>query len=364
MAHAPSENSLESLEKDFRALGIADTTPDSTSGESSSGSGEATSDGRECDGDCDGNPIYGDDEHIKRDDDNEAILGSHQQFCAAFYHVPKWTYKDSSSKRRRHVSKRCLDKQCIISTRKGENSEWFQPKVVVAVVKYETGENHDKKIRYQAKYTNCSTQKKHAEDFFRYDAENGKLAKKIEKHREGTLTIYITLQPCNLSTTIKPEGTDVTRPNHSCCKTLRDIYLDKLQGKRVKLCVIPTHLCNLGKVKNEDAGDEKDYVTHDIVRDELRKNDGTSESDKKKKKFEHFRKNAVRGMKMLMKLNDVEVRKMEKEDWDYLWSINHIKKPMSKDEYRLRKELDQCIGKVINDIESQLSQQPNQGKEA
>ena len=121
----------------------------------------------------------------------------------------------------------------------------------------------------------------HAEEFFREDVDrkDGKLAKLINENPEGIITIYLTLQPFNLSTTIELQGTEGTRPDHSCCKTLRDIYLDKLQGKGVKLCVKPTHLCNLDEVKGEDAGDDTDYVTHDIVRDELQKNDGTCDND-------------------------------------------------------------------------------------
>ena len=333
MVDAPSENSPDGL--DISVLSTDDTTP--TSGESSSGSGEGTSDGREtaiaqsgfqCHGRCKGNPIYGDDVHIKRRDGNEAILGSHQQFCAAFYHVDKRPKKLNKAERNPF----CLNwYDCIIFQRK--RNEYSQPIKVVAVAKFE---NSDGQPLYEARYTNCiafPSIKMHAEEFFREDVdrEDGELAKLINENPEGIITIYLTFQPCNLSTTL--QGTEGTRSEHSCCETLRDIYLHKLQGKRVKLYVKPTHLCNLDEVKDVDARDNRDHVPHD----------GVTEGQER----EHFRKNAVRGIKMLMR-NGITISAMTPNDWKYLRSMT------VDDEASERLQLDDEISKILEKARQQL----------
>ena len=254
---------------------------------------------RPCDGACTGNPIYRD-AHIKKRGESEAILRSDAQFCAAFYHVDGRPKKHEKPKRKPF----CLNSgNCIISQR---NNEYSQPKNVVAVAKFETG---GYQRLYEARYTNCIAPpsiKMHAEEFFREDVdrEDGELAKLINENPEGIITIYLTFQPCNLSTTL--QGTEGTRSEHSCCETLRDIYLHKLQGKRVKLCVKPTHLCNLDEVKDVDARDNRDHVPHD----------GVTEGQER----EHFRKNAVRGIKMLMR-NGITISAMTSDDWEYLRSM-------------------------------------------
>ena len=47
----------------------------------------------------------------------------------------------------------------------------------------------------------------------------------------------------------------------------------------------------------------------------------------KKKKFEHFRKNAVRGIKMLMR-NGITISAMTPNDWKYLRSMTNNNGPV------------------------------------
>ena len=340
---AEAQNSGRSIDERFGDLNITGTTQDSTSDESSSVSTEATSDCREtasttnaqggvqCHGNCDGNPIYPNDKHIKRREGKEAILGSRQQFCAAFYHVNKWSYPE------RKLC--CLDKDCKVFKRvRFTGNEKLQPKAVVGVAKYKIEGNNG--VLYEARYTNCSKHQKHAEDFFRDDVKSGMLAATIDENKGGTLTIYLTLQPCNWSTTIKPEGTKVTRSDHSCCKTLTDIVTE-LQKNEVKLCVKPTHLCNL-EIRDADINDDKDHEPHP--------DDPNIDAEAK---YKHLQENAARGIKMLMKLNeennDVDVSAMTKVDWEYLRRITDIdiQQSMSDDECNQRKELDRHIDNVI-----------------
>ena len=246
-------------------------------------------------------PIYENEyKHIIRRDDEEPILGYPYQFCAAFYHTHRWGVGNGV---REH---QCLDeRRCIISKRALHEVFKVQPKTVAAVVKFE---NRKKKVVYQAKYTNCVSQKKHAEDFFKEDVEKGELKNEIDKYPNGTITMYLTLQPCNKSTSIK--GTEGTPPNKSCCDTLKTVSKKILTKKKTRLRIKVTHVNRLSTLKANKPNDEK------------------------------LRKNAVEGIKKLMDAG-IEISAMNQKDWDYLFSMT-MKKP--------RDELDQEIQDILKDI--------------
>ena len=119
--------------------------------------------------------------------------------------------------------------------------------------------------------------------------------------------MYLTLQPCNESTSIN--GTECTPPDKSCCNTLRDVY-EKLGEIRLHIKV--THTNHL------------------------------STSKEKKHNHEEFRKHAIEGIKDLMNAG-VEVSAMDKEDWGYLFS-------MTIKEQEPRDELDHEIRGVLQKI--------------
>ena len=131
------------------------------------------------------------------EDNEKPILGNPHEFCAAFFHTHEWGF---GNKKREH---QCLDEEhCIISERAKESEppQWkVQPKTVAAFVKFENGGGH---IVYEAKYTNCFCEKKHAEDFFQEDVEEKELKNKIDENPKGTITMYLTLPPCNKSVSI------------------------------------------------------------------------------------------------------------------------------------------------------------------
>ena len=309
----------------------------------------------------------------------DKILGFYHQFCAAFHHVHKKYYPDE----RQFGNYFCLDKEnCIIgkeakdSIRKAEDiakkaeefateAEQFaretrkknpksyknteeaasdaktfamnmrkfakgwkaQPRTVVAVVKFE---KEGGGVLYQARYTNCVPQRKHAEDFFKEDMEHGELAKKMQEYLEGgTITIYLTLQPCNKSTTT---GTKGTSPDQSCCKTLKDIFTNRLQRRNIKLFVKPTNLCRL-EVKDRDVDDNEDDKKHKDDKDDQ----GNTVDEN-----EHLRRNAVRGIKMLMR-HGVQVIEMTTEDWEYLFGMTEL----------VRQQRDREIQEILYQIEDQ-----------
>ena len=189
-----------------------------------------------------------------------------------------------------------------------------QPRTVVAVVKFEKKGGG---ILYQARYTNCLPQKKHAEDFFKKDVEEQKLGEIIngEKSSGGTITIYLTYQPCNKSTTKKPEGTQGTPPDKSCSETLTNIFTEKLTGRNIKLCVKPSHLYRLTS-ENLDTNDES--LDKDL-------------SEK-----------AQEGIEMLIAAG-VTVDEMTSNDWKYLRDMTEPP----------RQQLDDEIQKILNPIKQQ-----------
>ena len=227
-------------------------------------------------------PIYPEDNKpTKRRSEGEKYLGSKAQFCAAFYHVHKWGERKHS----------CLHtKKCIIAKRaKRAKNDWsFQPKDVVAVVKFEDSEEN---TLYEARYTNCDPRKMHAEDFFRKDVEEEDLKQIMEGNKGGRITMYLTLQPCNRSVSFG--GTDNTRADKSCCDTLLKIYIESLLGRNIRLCIKVTHLYRLG-------------LEH-----------ATGRNETKKSKDEQLRQRAAAGITALM-LTGVEVESMAEKDWVYL----------------------------------------------
>ena len=183
-----------------------------------------------------------------------------------------------------------------------------QPKTVVAVVKFE---NNEKEVKYEAKYTNCVSEQKHAEDFFKDDVEEGKLKKKIKDNRNGTITMYLTLPPCNES--VSTEGTEGTPANKSCCDTLKKMYNNTLKKNKIKLHIKVTHPYRL------------------------------STFEAKGEPSKTLRKNAMKGIENLM-VAGIGFSAMNEEDWKYLSSMTiHIMKP--------RDELDQEIEKIFQHID-------------
>jgi hypothetical protein len=267
-------------------------------------------DGNKCNGEC--YPIYpAQDGHIKQRAGNEKILGSKGQFCAAFYHVHQWRDKQEDPIPSRKHS--CLDnKKCIVTmeAKKPGNTWYVQNKKVVAVVKFE---DTNGKIQYQARYTNCykKSEQKHAEDFFKEDIENGVLAGIVQDNPNGTITLYLTYQPCNKSTSIG--GTPNSPAEKSCCETLKTIFNEiRKRPKNIRLCVKATNLCRLSLIKEKDKDDE------------------------------HLRENAVNGIKSLMEFG-VIFSGMTPTDWNYLYGLAEI-------DINPRNDLDESVENIFNQI--------------
>jgi hypothetical protein len=267
--------------------------------------------GNNCNAKC--SEIYPIDEngHIKRRVGDERILGLKHQFCAAFYHVHQWYHLQE----RRYREHFCLDKDhCIIAKEAKKRLErdpndryaWCVPPLnVVAVVKFE---KVDGRILYEARYTNCGANKRHAEDFFKDDIENpdGMLAEIVKENPNGIITMYLTLQPCNMST----GKTANTKPDQSCCDILKTIVRQRLRnnGRNIKLCIKATHTNRLHP----------------------------------RDKNTNLRQNAERGIKQLMRIEGVNVSGMTPEDWDYLFSMTEYIPP--------RRDLDRDVQNIFERI--------------
>ena len=169
---------------------------------------------------------------------------------------------------------------------KDNDNKWsLQALNVVAVVKFE---DENGIILYEGRYTNCGKEQKHAEDFFKEDIKNGELGKKVEANPNGTITLYLTYQPCNKSTSI--EGTANTPKDKTCCETLKKTFNKILLPKKITLCVKAANTCRLSLTEETDKDDET------------------------------LRQNAVAGIEMLMGIG-VNVSRMAPEDWHYLLSL-------------------------------------------
>jgi hypothetical protein len=269
----------------------------------------------ECNGEC--SEIYHiQNEHIKQRVGDERILGSNGQFCAAFYHVHEWGTRE----------RYCLDEtNCIIGQRATNENNWrAQAKTVVAVVNFE---DENEEILYEARYTNCGEEKKHAEDFFKEDIENenGVLAQIVEAaNPNGIITLYLTLQPCNKSTSIL--GTANTPANKTCCETLTTIVNDILPPE-ITLFVKAANTCRLSLIPENDPDDET------------------------------LRQNAVAGIKMLMGIERVSVTWMEKDDWHYLLSLtNELENREDLEVHEGRLDLDRCVQDIFAQIQHEINQ--------
>jgi polyhydroxyalkanoate synthesis regulator phasin len=213
-------------------------------------------------------------------------------------------------------------KQFQETTRKAVYAWCVQAKTVVAVVKFE---KLDGNILYEARYTNCGEKQKHAEDFFQEDIEKGKLGEKVKANPNGTITLYLTLQPCNKSTSI--EGTANTPKDKTCCETLTTIVNEILLPREIKLCVKAADTCRLSLTKEKYSDDET------------------------------LRKNAVDGIKMLMQAG-VDVSGMTKDDWDYLLAMTNPDVP--RNYHERRKDLDKSVQKTFTDIKAQIKKPKKQ----
>jgi hypothetical protein len=182
--------------------------------------------------------------------------------------------------------------------------------------------------------------------------------------------MYLTLQPCNKSTSIK--GTQKTKPSQSCCNILGNIFKNTLQkdGHNINLCVKAAHTNRLrrsdedneddeldeddkdkedngddeddkDKEDNEDDEDDKDNEDNgDDVLDEDDEDDKDNE-DNKNDENKILQKNAVDGIMQLMQIG-VNVREMTQKDWDYLFA-------MTKDDVN-RKDLDKDVQNTFKKI--------------
>ncbi len=135
----------------------------------------------------------------------------------------------------------------------------------------------------------------------------------MEGEENGTITMYLTLQPCNKSTS--PRGTEGTPADKTCCKTLKYIFKKILQHnhKEIGLCVKVAHTNHLG------PGPENDDM------------------------HAQLRENAKTGIKKLKK-SGVSVERMTDVDWEYLFDLTSASLPP-------RNDLDSTVGKILTDLE-------------
>ena len=245
--------------------------------------------------------IYKDFQHIKSDGTN-GKLGSIGKFCAAFYHVPST----------KNYSKCCLDEgNCKFGR------EDSLPRSVVALVKYEIEDGNGMIVRYSNHYIRDPDVTKHAEEFFSddiNDPENEALRSSISRKKLKKITMYITLQPCHLSTN--------RGPKKSCCGVL--LKLKDSQLKNVEMCIKCTHIYKAGS------------------------------------RVEHapLVKNGKEGIRLLMD-KGIEITRMEEADWNFLYNLVAM-----NDDQRgrippysisIRKVLDEETGKFLRDRKIELA---------
>ncbi len=239
--------------------------------------------------------VYKDSEHVKEGEEGSAILGSLGEFCGAFYHTPEVPYPNK-------LNMVCLDRRNCLITQDSQGTNRSQPKTAVALVKYEIDGNV-----FLKRYTNCHEKNVHAEEYFKCDiTDGGRLSHQISENTTSEITMYITMQPCHLSTL----STRGTSPTQSCCNILNELMEKLPQG--IKICIKPTHLCKAGWTER------------------------TEET-----------KNAEDGLKGLMRNSRITFAAMTEDDWNYLWKqVNVHADYQHKVE---RKALDEEIrGKLAN----------------
>ena len=208
------------------------------------------------------NSVYKDSEHVKDINGNRGSIGSLFEFCGAFYHVPG-------------SENGCLDTtNCII----GKRGKKAQPLTAVALVKFKL--RNDRQV--YKRYTNCSSNRTHAEEYFVNDVK----ANICSSFRElEEVTMYITMQPCH-----KSVDTEGTKEDWSCCDILIDLAKNELKG--VKIVIKPTHISKAGW-------------------DKTREN----------RRYHNSIDNAEKGIKNLMRTGNITLSRMEVDDWKFFFDL-------------------------------------------
>ena len=131
------------------------------------------------------------------------------------------------------------------------------------------------------------------------------MAEIVQDNPNGTITMYLTTQPCNKSTS----ETENTNPVQSRCDILKTIVREVLRknGRNIKLSIKAAHT-----------------------------NRSLTEQDTT------LRQNAERGIKQLMRIEGVNVSGMTPEDWDYLFSMTEYIPP--------RRDLDRDVQSIFERI--------------
>ena len=146
------------------------------------------------------------------------------------------------------------------------------------------------------------------------------LKEKLRRQRNGTITIYLTLQPCNNSTTLNPRGTKLTPPEKTCCETLKKIFKEILRYKNISLCLKVTHTNSLGP---EPANDVQSI---------------------------ELRERAEKGIRKL-KTRGVTVESMTQQDWEYLFGLTEFTSDNAPSQNDSRKDLDNTIEIILGSLE-------------
>ena len=235
--------------------------------------------------------VYKDSEHVKVIDSNPGSIGSLAEFCGAFYHVPM-------------TQSGCLDERnCIIGQRQAQE-KYPQPRTAVALVKFQRRNGR----HFLKRYTNCYSNKTHAEEYFVNDVK-ANICSSFGELKE--VTMYITMQPCHKSVS----DTKGTKKDWSCCDILIDLAKNELKG--VKIVIKPTHLSQAGWDKTEESNDPKLIA------------------------------NAEKGIMKMMR-NGIELSQM---DWDSDWEENLLKwfQPSTSNNEERRSSLDGYIGSKLKE---------------
>ena len=239
--------------------------------------------------------VYKDSEHVKDINGNRGSIGSLFEFCGAFYHIP-------GSKNG------CLDNTNCIIGKRGINA---QPLTAVALVKFKL--RNDRQV--YKRYTNCYSNKTHAEEYFVNDVK----ANICSSFRElEEVTMYITMQPCHFSAS----DTKGTKEDWSCCDILIDLAKNELKG--VEIVIKPTHLSK--------AGWKKTFANtefHDSI-------------DK-----------AEEGVKKLMRTNNITLSNMEPRDWTFFFDLFKDKIQGKEAGQVLDNEIENFLKKCQNEVKEE-----------
>ena len=249
--------------------------------------------------------VYKDSIHVKEIAENPGSIGSPGEFCGAFYHVPQ----------SRTLNRFCLDPEnCNIATGK-DAKEDSQPKTAVALVKFLLKDD----THFLKRYTNCYSNKTHAEEYFVNDVK-ANICSSFGELKE--VTMYITMQPCHKSVS----DTKGTKKDWSCCDILIDLAKNELKG--VKIVIKPTHLSQAGWDKTEESNDPKLIA------------------------------NAEKGIMEMMR-NGIELLPMNTSDWKELLELDERLVVEEKNKER-RSSLDKDIGLKLGDWSRMAAKQASQ----